>query len=270
MLSNILCASVLTYCRCVRGKIEEVVLPVKTVDIIVSEWMGYCLLYEAMLDSVLWARDHYLAHWGLMVPSHCTLRIAPMADSEYIDDHIHYWKDVYGFDMTSMCRNIYKDAVIREVPISSIPAESSPFLQLCLRTTKKEELSFASKAFSCTLKADMEALDGFVIWFDIFFMQSPYFRGLAEGKAEEYVRQGGKSIAFTTGPYGKRTHWQQGCLLIDHKGKPQETLKKGQIVSGSVGYEKRDDDNRALDIKVQWQVDDGQGKVKGKQTWSMR
>ena len=253
-----------------RGKIEEVVLPVKTVDIIVSEWMGYCLLYEAMLDSVLWARDHYLAHWGLMVPSHCTLRIAPMADSEYIDDYVHYWKNVYGFDMSSMCRDIYKDVLIKEVPEAAVPAGSSPFLPLCLRTTKKEELIFASKAFSCTLKADIEALDGFVIWFDTFFVQSPYFRDAVIGKAEDCALQGAQSHAFTTGPHGKRTHWQQGCLLIDSKGKPQEELKKGQVISGGIGYEKREDDERALNIKVQWQVEEGQKSVKGEQTWSMR
>lgn len=40
-------------------------MPIPKVDIIVSEWMGYCLLYEAMLDSVLWARDHYLHPDGL-------------------------------------------------------------------------------------------------------------------------------------------------------------------------------------------------------------
>lgn len=27
------------------------------VDIIISEWMGYFLVYESMLDSVLYARD---------------------------------------------------------------------------------------------------------------------------------------------------------------------------------------------------------------------
>lgn len=30
------------------------------VDVIVSEWMGYSLLFEAMLESVLWARDRYM------------------------------------------------------------------------------------------------------------------------------------------------------------------------------------------------------------------
>jgi protein arginine N-methyltransferase 1 len=43
-----------------KGKMEEVELPFPKVDIIVSEWMGYFLLYESMLDTVLWARDRYL------------------------------------------------------------------------------------------------------------------------------------------------------------------------------------------------------------------
>lgn len=48
----------------IRGKIEEIQLPQK-VDIIVSEWMGYFLLFEAMLDSVLVARDRHLAPNGI-------------------------------------------------------------------------------------------------------------------------------------------------------------------------------------------------------------
>ena len=44
----------------IQGKMEEVELPVKHVDVIISEWMGYFLLYESMLDTVLVARDRYL------------------------------------------------------------------------------------------------------------------------------------------------------------------------------------------------------------------
>lgn len=44
----------------IKGKIEEVELPIDKVDIIISEWMGYCLLYESMLDTVLFARDKWL------------------------------------------------------------------------------------------------------------------------------------------------------------------------------------------------------------------
>ncbi len=34
-------------------------------DIIISEWMGYFLLYESMLDTVLFARDKWLQPGGL-------------------------------------------------------------------------------------------------------------------------------------------------------------------------------------------------------------
>ena len=44
----------------IKGKVEEVELPVPKVDIILSEWMGYCLFYESMLNTVLYARDKWL------------------------------------------------------------------------------------------------------------------------------------------------------------------------------------------------------------------
>merc|ERR1712137_1513812 len=62
----------------IRGKIEEIVLPVPKVDIIISEWMGYCLFYESMLDSVLYARDKWLAPDGLMFPDRATLYVTAM------------------------------------------------------------------------------------------------------------------------------------------------------------------------------------------------
>ena len=52
----------------IKKRIEEVVLG-KDVDIIVSEWMGYCLFYEAMFDSVIFARDNFLKSGGIMIPN---------------------------------------------------------------------------------------------------------------------------------------------------------------------------------------------------------
>ena len=46
-----------------KGKVEEVELPVEKVDIIISEWMGYCLFYESMLNTVIFARDKWLVWW---------------------------------------------------------------------------------------------------------------------------------------------------------------------------------------------------------------
>ena len=49
-----------------KGKVEEIELPVEKVDIIISEWMGYFLLYESMIDTVLYARDKWLSPNGLV------------------------------------------------------------------------------------------------------------------------------------------------------------------------------------------------------------
>jgi protein arginine N-methyltransferase 1 len=50
----------------IKSKVEEVQLPVKKVDIIISEWMGYFLIYESMLDTVLYARDKWLNKDGIV------------------------------------------------------------------------------------------------------------------------------------------------------------------------------------------------------------
>lgn len=48
---------------------EEVELPVEKVDIIISEWMGYCLFYESMLNTVIFARDKWLVSAPSAAPS---------------------------------------------------------------------------------------------------------------------------------------------------------------------------------------------------------
>lgn len=71
-----------------QGKMEEVQLPFPKVDIIISEWMGYFLLYESMLDTVLYARDTYLVPGGLIFPDKATMYVAAIEDGEYKDDKI--------------------------------------------------------------------------------------------------------------------------------------------------------------------------------------
>jgi len=71
-----------------QGKMEEVVLPYPKVDIIISEWMGYFLLYESMLDTVLYARDKYLVEGGLIFPDKATIFLAGIEDGEYKEEKI--------------------------------------------------------------------------------------------------------------------------------------------------------------------------------------
>ena len=44
-----------------------------SIDVLVSEWMGYCLLYESMLSSVLFARDRWLKPGGAILPDTATI-----------------------------------------------------------------------------------------------------------------------------------------------------------------------------------------------------
>lgn len=71
-----------------QGKMEEVKLPFDKVDIIISEWMGYFLLYESMLDTVLYARDKYLVKDGLIFPDKATIFMAGIEDGEYKEEKI--------------------------------------------------------------------------------------------------------------------------------------------------------------------------------------
>lgn len=73
-----------------KGRIEDVNLPVEKVDVIVSEWMGYFLLFESMLDSLIFARDKYLNKNGIILPNECNLFISGVSDTGSINNTIVY------------------------------------------------------------------------------------------------------------------------------------------------------------------------------------
>jgi len=51
--------------------------------------MGYFLLYESMLDTVLLARDKYLAPDGLLFPDKATIYLAAIEDQDYKEEKIN-------------------------------------------------------------------------------------------------------------------------------------------------------------------------------------
>ena len=86
----------------VKGKLEEAVLPIQEFDIIISEWMGYFLLYESMLDTVLLARDKYLKPGGLIFPDHAMLYLAAIEDQEYKEEKINCVSRISSFGSVKM------------------------------------------------------------------------------------------------------------------------------------------------------------------------
>jgi len=90
LISNIALAITL-----VKGKLEEAELPITEFDIIISEWMGYFLLYESMLDTVLLARDKYLKPGGLIFPDTARLLFAAIEDQDYKEEKINCMSTLY-------------------------------------------------------------------------------------------------------------------------------------------------------------------------------
>ncbi|TYH69112.1 hypothetical protein ES332_D05G033300v1 [Gossypium tomentosum] len=83
-----------------KGKIEEIELPVAKVDIIISEWMGYFLLFENMLNTVLYARDKWLTmDISKMVPGDASFT-APFKLIAERDDYIHAFVAYFDVSFT--------------------------------------------------------------------------------------------------------------------------------------------------------------------------
>lgn len=243
--------------RCLRGKIEEVPLPpeVTQVDVIVSEWMGYALLYESMLDSVLWARDRYLDPVnGLMVPSHARIRMAPLIDSQVRDDQVGFWNDVYGFDMRSMVDpEFYSEAVVAPIAAADVPESTKAaegamnILELDLHTAKAADLSFHHQFEWSWPSSEDQTLDGWAIWFDIYFTRARSNAITLAGDRRTY--------SFSTSPHTPQTHWQQVALLA----KKQESGRTAANIVGTIEYRKVQVRERSLELEVSWKIDRGSG-----------
>lgn len=252
---------------CLRGRIEDIKLPVDKVDIIVSEWMGYCLLYEAMLPSVLFARDRYLKPDGLLIPSHATVFVAPVSDPEYVDESVSFWRDVYGFDMKPMLEGLLRDVRVQYVPKDSVCGSASAYA-LDLYKCTVEDLSFKVN-WASKLAKDVEGVDGFVIWFDNYFATTRKVdKELIELPAEEWQeKRHDGSIAFTTAPRGKDTHWKQGFLMAEvAEGKELTGGKAAEEIKGTMEFSVAELNARGLDIKIEW---DGLPNAEKAQTWSL-
>jgi len=103
-----------------KGKVEEIELPVDKVDIIISEWMGYLLIYESMLDTVIYARDKWLRPGGLLFPDKAAIYVAGIEDTYYYETKIEFWDNVYGVNMGTIKNRAYMEPIVDTVDPKSI------------------------------------------------------------------------------------------------------------------------------------------------------
>jgi protein arginine N-methyltransferase 3 len=260
----------------IQGRIEDFntqrLIGKEKVDIIISEWMGYGLLFEGMLDSVLRARDMYLKPEGILVPSHCNIRLAPIADDEWVAQSTSekFWKDVYGFDFSPMIPggllNTHEIGVF-DIPEQSLCGSASSHL-LEMKTVLVQDLSF-KVPLQMTLDRDVQCLDAVAIWFDTLFLHSGSSQDVKTVDSINWGRHGIPGLGFSTGPNNTPTHWHQAVLLLDKEIAQKQKFTAGTVLEGTLQYAKEKGDDRGITVTVEWEGGKDGEKVKGNVTRTM-
>lgn len=232
----------------IQGAVEDIELPIKedglvtedeessdlqVVDIIISEWMGYFLLRESMLDSLIHARDKYLKpKTGLMLPSHTTMYVAPVYDEQErqisnqdFNAAMGEWsqfsettKSTYGVDMSVLGENYEREqkeyfllsSRWAELPRDSVIAPPAAVKYLDMATcTLADSKGIMAGDEGATFDFDIDANDasakavsGFAGWFDADFKSRTDDLGANAPKVTY-------PAYLTTGPEAGYTHWGQ-------------------------------------------------------------
>ncbi|RHN82602.1 putative methyltransferase [Medicago truncatula] len=169
-----------------HGRVEDVTID-EQVDVIISEWMGYMLLQECMLESIVTARDRWLKPSGLLLPSSATVNslrnyfILPLPSCTWLHspalryfDNIGFWSDVDGIDMSALIPLAKKDAFstpsVETIRSESILGKAHQVKKIDIYSVSNPELESVTSKFM--FKSYISApLHGFVFWFETEFSQ---------------------------------------------------------------------------------------------------
>ncbi|GFE55113.1 histone arginine methyltransferase PRMT1 [Babesia ovis] len=209
-----------------HGKCEDLDLPVDKVDIIVSEWMGYFLLYENMLESVLYCRDKWLKPGGLLFPDRARLYLSAIEDAEYKCDKLDTWRDVYGFDFSLMRPYLLEEPLVDTVDPKTLNTTDCCVLDLDLRTCKISDVDFTSDFLLVVQRKDY--VHALCFWFDVIFSACH------------------KPLTLTTSPRDKYTHWKQTVFYL-----PDDLIvDTGDKIQGMITVRRNAVNPRDVDVKL--------------------
>lgn len=244
----------------IQSSVEELQLPCQ-VDIIVSEWMGYILLRESMLDSVIRARNKWLKPGGAMYPSHATMYFGAIS---YEDDRHGKYSELQSsmFDWKTFSEQMKS---MYHVDMSTLTApykkeQEDYYIYSGLWTELRSEHLIGQPAVikrldlhTCTLK-DSEGVDeiifnievpfpitvsGFAGWFTV------HFNGSTENPATHRV-------LLSTGPEAGYTHWGQQVFYL----KNAIDCSAGTTLAGTVSMTRQDKNKRLYNLNLKFAADD--------------
>ncbi|GMH85495.1 hypothetical protein TL16_g10249, partial [Triparma laevis f. inornata] len=215
-------------------KVEDLPIENESVDIIISEWMGYFLLYENMLKSVIFARDKFLKSGGIVLPNRCVLYSFGF-ESDTRDQECEVWNDFEGLNFKRLGTLYSSEPEIDFIEPNMICTNCETIKRFDLMTIKIEQVSsFTSLQ---TLKFDRTSnLKGIGTYFEVGFTVGP------------------KPIGFSTAPFVARTHWKQTNFYLQNRsiqGVKDDEVKVKWDVGVCEGNE------RDFEVKVECEWKDG-------------
>ena len=238
----------------IEGKLEDMdSIRGAPFDVIVSEWMGYGLFFESMLDTVLYARDKYLKPDGALLPDVCCIKIAGFTKLATVD--FDFWNDVYGFSMKEVAvqqlDHALATAVVKHVEGEHIGTTETEILRLdlCKCSVKDTEFSaeFKLDALEDATKDQSQMIYGIVLWFDTEF-------------SSRFCRE--NPVVLSTSPKEPKTHWVQTALHFPEPLVLDNTSASG--IKGRISMAKSTEHVRGYDISLESYPIDQSGKACGK------
>ncbi|XP_039495621.1 protein arginine N-methyltransferase 1 [Drosophila santomea] len=210
----------------IKGRLEDTDLPEAKYDIIISEWMGYFLLYESMLDSIIYARENHLNPNGIILPSRCTLSLLGYGNDTLYAEQVEFWSNVYEVDMSDLRKRSIEEPLMEVVDAEFMLTDPEQIANFDIMTV---DLNYPNFTHQFNLKVTKPGrLSAFVGYFDTLF-ELP------------------SAVMFSTSPTATPTHWKQTVFFID---KPQ-IVKEGDVISGKITSRRHKEDVRALSVDIE-------------------
>ena len=212
-----------------HSRVEDAVFTEK-VDILISEWMGFYLLHESMITSIIFARDQWLKPGGIILPTTASLYICPVTMKDYHQQHIQYWTNVYGFDFFPVVAAV-KSKLLSEPKILHVNAEeclSEPALvtHIDMQYVAEEDITRIPGHFAFNMSKH-GVMHGFACWFDVKF-------------------DGASPITLDTSPSSAMTHWKQTVMFL-----PDSLLvNRDEEVACSLELKQNTQNRRRYDIVI--------------------
>ncbi|ELR19188.1 protein arginine nmethyltransferase 2, putative [Acanthamoeba castellanii str. Neff] len=186
----------------INAKMEDVNLP-EQVDVIVSEWMGSFLIFESMLETVLYARDRYLKEDGKMYPAIARMFVAPLDMTPFFQKRIRFLRDVPDLNLAPLIpfattEYTYYGMRGAKCKPKHLLADGFVIKELDIKTVTAQELQRVSAPIAIKPKRK-GTFNGWGAWFEVVF----------PGQTAD------KDVVLSTAPEQPLTHWRQDVFLLE-------------------------------------------------------